>query len=713
MKKNTQHRYLKSGIAGVSAVLLATLCGGAMPVHKVPDIPALSPSRARARPSAPGKIRVSYTYPPQRGLASLKKCDPHHTKLTDGRPGTGGPTAVWGAWGVKPLVVDWTFSRPVCVRAMRVAIVHPSPGSDNSAPCKVELFGGLPGKKYSADPELTLPIPFQNGRLEMATLLIPGRGLVVRRLRTRFVAAHFQTVLAQVSFRTRPASRGQLHAARLERVRNEPTPLKPVKFLPAATVKASPPPPVSIFGVAGHMIQTDLFFPDQRGVDSSRYWRLSYTLPFLRRLGATWVREPLYQPWFFGTKRDGIGPYKTSRAACRKVVERYLSEYDGAGVRLILCPMFSRAGRPGFGSYFRWIGQLAAKYPCVAGVEMSNEPNLTGFWRYGVKDYVEAARRGARDLRRVAPKIPIIVGGFSGWGGGLDHPKLKAQAKGSGDLATVWARKAFADGLLDFADGVSVHPYRQGVPPEGGTGGLESPANPHGFTDGIRAFWRIVQQYNVARRPLKLYFTEIGYSASTGGYSSVGTTARQADYLSRMMLILFNLRLSGFPLRAVCWYDLKRDDRAVGNYESNFGLVSPKTSHVRPAFVVYQHIIHAFADTGNFQLARLTVRFTNLPRVIKYYVWRRKSDGSIVVPFWRMNQLQKHDRNFDSELILTLPEAFGTPECVRLVSLHSGEPHAVGYRVSRGKLYVPLRVTARAAWLVIYPSRDHRAGPGA
>ena len=264
--------------------------------------------------------------------------------------------------------------------------------------------------------------------------------------------------------------------------------------------------------------------------------------------------------------------------------------------------------------------------------------------------------------------------------------------------------------MLDFANGVSAHPYRQGRPPEGGTGGLELPLNPHGFTDGIRAFWRLVQQYNVEHRPLKLYFTEIGYSASTGGYNSVGTAARQADYLSRLMLILFNLRLGGVPLRCVCWYDLKRDDRAVGSYESNFGLVSPETSHVRPAFTVYQRISHAFAATADFQLAKLAAKFTNLPRVIKYYVWRRKNDGALVIPFWRMNQLQKHNRNFDSQLILALPGAMGSPARVCLMDLHGGGSHAIGFTVRRGKLYVPLHVTARAAWLVIHPAvaRIHR-----
>ena len=40
MKKRTRHQYLKSGIAGISAILLAALCGGAMPVHKTPNVPA-------------------------------------------------------------------------------------------------------------------------------------------------------------------------------------------------------------------------------------------------------------------------------------------------------------------------------------------------------------------------------------------------------------------------------------------------------------------------------------------------------------------------------------------------------------------------------------------------------------------------------------------------------------------------------------------------
>lgn len=184
---------------------------------------------------------------------------------------------------------------------------------------------------------------------------------------------------------------------------------------------------------------------------------------------------------------------------------------------------------------------------------MHNEPNLKGFWDAPVEQYVEWVRKVAAILHEEAPGVPVIVGSFSGWGhapglGGETH----VYAGTSGVDAWNFAERAMQLGLLDSADGVSAHPYRTSSPPEGGHE-LEPADDPDGFAGEIAAWWAMVQKYNHGKRPLKLYFTELGFSASKIGYSGVGSEEEQANRLSRLMLVLFDVRLRGIPLEQVHW----------------------------------------------------------------------------------------------------------------------------------------------------------------
>lgn len=79
--------------------------------------------------------------------------------------------------------------------------------------------------------------------------------------------------------------------------------------------------------------------------------------------------------------------------------------------------------------------------------EVWNEPDADHFWepRANAADYVELARRAASILRREAPGDPIVLPAAAGF----NWPFLEA---------------CFRAGLLDLADGVSVHPYRPGPP---------------------------------------------------------------------------------------------------------------------------------------------------------------------------------------------------------------------------------------------------------
>lgn len=361
------------------------------------------------------------------------------------------------------------------------------------------------------------------------------------------------------------------------------------------------------------------------------------------------------------------------------------------------------AGREaeGFEDFAKWIGELAKRFPAVRAVELHNEPNLKGFWKFTPQEFVDAARAFATGVRAVSPDTVIVAGSFSGWGGAWQHEDLKELLKGPKEIATKYAEEVFRLGLLEFVDGVSAHPYRGEAAPEGGEV-LESPTDPDGFDKEIRNWLDLAAKHTPGGKRLPLYLTEIGYSVSHQGYSSVTSEERQADYISRLWLVLLGVRLDGVPLEAVFWYDLKQDEIKDNHYESNFGIVVANASRPRPAWTVVRRVNEFFANNADFSRAKdiTAPAFSNGQDLIKSYVWLRASDGALVVPFWRMNQLMKTEANFDSEMSLKLPEGF-QPASVQLYDLHEDRPRSTGYAVENGTLRVPVHVTARAAWLVI------------
>jgi hypothetical protein len=363
--------------------------------------------------------------------------------------------------------------------------------------------------------------------------------------------------------------------------------------------------------------------------------------------------------------------------------------------------MFGGGQSTGFEDTAEWVGQLARRFSCVRAIELHNEPNLKGFWKGTPGEFVDAARRLASIIKKNVPETTIIAGSFSGWGGAWQHENLKELLPGPREIATRYAEEVFKLGLLEFADAVSAHPYRGRSAPEGGEL-LESPTDPEGFAREIRGWLDFAAKHTPGGKRLPLYLTETGYSVSGHGYTSVPTEGRQADYITRLMLVLLGVKLDGVPLEAVFWYDLKQDEMPDSDYESNFGLESPNTSHPRPAWVAVRRVNEFFSDIADFTQNINVSRpgFTNGDELIKSYVWQRASDGALVVPFWRMNQLMKRDADFDSELRLPVPAGFNVAT-ITLHDLHEDRPRSTGHSLDGNTLHIPVHVTSRAAWLVI------------
>lgn len=655
-------------------------------------------------PAARAEANTTYVYPPHAGIEHVAKTDPKNEKLADGikEVDTTGKQAVWSKWGAKEMPVDWAFAGPVRINALHATILHPNPTSNSSHASAVRLYA-VAGKDspFLSTPDFEQEIPFAEGRMQEVSFTFPGEGIIADRLRTVFVAGRHQVVLSEVSFETEPVTPEVLAAAHTKRLGAQPEQFTKVAWLPHPIAADARVTGDSLFGVCGHLVHTNAFMTDNHERFND-HWRPSRTLPWLVGANFNWVRETLYMGLFKTT-----GPGGSVGLANRKRVEDYLQRYQDRGVKVLLGPMFGAgSAAEGFDDYAKWIGTLAKRFPAVQAVELHNEPNLKGFWKFTPQEFVDAARRFTAGVRAVSPDTVIVAGSFSGWGGAWQHENLKELLRGPKEIATKYAEEVFRLGLLEFVDAVSAHPYRGESAPESGEV-LESPTDPDGFEKEIRAWLDLAAQHTPGNKRLPLYLTEIGYSVSHQGYSSVATVERQADYISRLWLVLLGVRLDGVPLRAVFWYDLKQDEIADNHYESNFGIVAANAGSPRPAWNAVRRVNEFFANNADFSRATdlAAPEFANGSDFIKSYVWRRANDGALVVPFWRMNQLMKSDTDFDSELRLKLPAGFSVSE-IELHDLHEDRPRLVGHEQTDGTLRVPVRATARAAWLVVRPAKN-------
>ncbi len=203
-------------------------------------------------------------------------------------------------------------------------------------------------------------------------------------------------------------------------------------------------------------------------------------------------------------------------------------------------------------AFAQWAGAAAAHFRGRHIVwEIYNEPN-GGFWRPkpDAKEYADLALPTAKAIRQADPSATILapaVGSF-GWGDDFMETVLKS-------------------GLLEFLDGVSVHPYRPDQPPE--TAAAE-----------YQRLRKMIDRYAPPSRrgEISIISGEWGYTSYAKGVS----LETQADYAVRMQLA--NL-LNGIPLSI--WYDWKNDGRKPSEIEENFGLVDADLN-LKPAFLALQ-----------------------------------------------------------------------------------------------------------------------------
>jgi polysaccharide biosynthesis protein PslG len=196
-----------------------------------------------------------------------------------------------------------------------------------------------------------------------------------------------------------------------------------------------------------------------------------------------------------------------------------------------------------------WAAAAAAHFSSRHVVwEIWNEPNIQ-FWKPepDVKQYIALALATCKAIREADPQATIVAPATSSfpWG---------------------FLKKFLKSGVLEYLDGVSVHPYRS----------EESP--PETAIEDYKRLRRLIEQSapNEAKKKIPIISGEWGYSSDKKTGVSL---EKQADFIARQQLS--NL-LQEVPISI--WYDWKNDGEDVNEREHNFGTVTydlqPKPGYV-------------------------------------------------------------------------------------------------------------------------------------
>jgi hypothetical protein len=202
-------------------------------------------------------------------------------------------------------------------------------------------------------------------------------------------------------------------------------------------------------------------------------------------------------------------------------------------------------GRKAFADF----AEAAAKRYAGKGIlwEVWNEPNLKHFWnpQPSVDDYCELVEAVASRIRNADPSGQVLAGATSG-------------------IPLGWLEGCFKNGLLNWIDVLSVHPYRSQPP--------ETVIQDYAKLRGL------IARYAPASKQIPVISGEWGYSNINWDTSPL-TEQQQAEYLIRMFLINSYQKI---PISI--WYDWKNDGTDPNEREHQFGTVKhdmkPKAAYL-------------------------------------------------------------------------------------------------------------------------------------
>ncbi len=446
-----------------------------------------------------------------------------------------------------------------------------------------------------------------------------------------------------------------------------------------------------MIGVGGHFLHNDLFHPTTHN-DS---WRLERTLPFVKELGVKTVHEQIYP--YTSPERILVSDGTTDPSLLAKMAEKrqlidgWLGQYDAAGIRVVLqvqgIKNTATRGPANNAEFSAWVADLLSRHPCVTAVQLHNEPQLSSFGSWTPQQYVDVFKGYSAAIKAKAPNVRILGGAVSSlwWADGI-----------------TWFKSCLSLGMMDWVDGIVVHPYSVDFPPETDNLWRGQPKTvPNHRELALRAYWDLVQTYNTTGKPLTLAFTEFGWNTAIQGQFRAPSEPAQADYLSRTFLIFLDSRLrDGVPITDAHWYDLKDDGTNDESLQHRFGLVDYNLTYRKPSFYALQSLAKYFVDLDDFEAIDLAVTPIVVHPTLKIKTWRRKSTGAHIVAFWNTDWLIAPCATASGfKLNIGLPNSGLVYQYYASNQARSGRTKTL----VNGQIQVGVTLSARASWLQINP----------
>ena len=205
----------------------------------------------------------------------------------------------------------------------------------------------------------------------------------------------------------------------------------------------------------------------------------------------------------------------------------------------------TEAGRKAFADF----AEAAAKRYAGKGIlwEVWNEANIKQFWtpQPSVDDYCKLVEAVAPRVREADPSGQVVAGATS-------------------QIPLGWFDGCFKNGILNWIDVLSVHPYRS--------------QNPETVIQDYAKLRELIARYAPASKQIPVISGEWGYSNLNWDKSRL-TEQQQAEYMVRMFLIN---SYQNAPVSI--WYDWKNDGTDPNESEHQFGTVkhdlNPKAAYL-------------------------------------------------------------------------------------------------------------------------------------
>jgi hypothetical protein len=246
--------------------------------------------------------------------------------------------------------------------------------------------------------------------------------------------------------------------------------------------------------------------------------------------------------------------------------------------------------------------------------EIWNEPNLHLFWspQPSIDDYMVLVEKTSKAIRKIDPYAIIY-------------------APAASCIPLLWLEECFKKGLLQFVDGVSVHPYRK--------------EHPETVIEDYKKLRQLIQQYKPQKKKIRLVSGEWGYSQKDYLGNRIDEE-QQASYAVRMMLVNYFQGMS-----QSIWYDFKNDGTEPDNTEHNFGLMTFQLEAKKAYHAVktLNTMLRGYTFKGKIKSRKTDyiLQFTNDDNAVIYTLWTTGKTHAVVFPFdsehWEVYDMYEND----------------------------------------------------------------------